>query len=348
MKELLSFSGLTTKVRAMQKYLISEDAFQRMRQLHSVSEAVEFLRQYPPYEMILRDIPASQMHRAVIEEQLIVTEYEDFQHLYRFAGVRQKEFMRMYFEHFEIALLKRSLRYAMAGEAQEGRFAGVYQFFERYSHLNLKKLEQADSLEHFVEATRGSQYFEILKLLYEQGNRRLIDYESASDMRYFRNMWEKNSKVMDKADRKIIERTLGAKIDILNLSWIYRAKKYYEMTETEIFALLIPIRYKLKREEIQAMVSAPDLASLRQLLLRSHYGRIPERVLEKNDAPKIWLQSLIEQTYRSSYQKNPYSIACLDTYFYLKEREIRRIITTIEEIRYGVNQTIYEKGGTVI
>ena len=35
-------------------------------------------------------------------------------------------------------------------------------------------------------------------------------------------------------------------------------------------------------------------------------------------------------------KSDPYSIAALNSYLYFKEKEIRRIITTLERIRYGV------------
>lgn len=381
MGELLSFSGITTKVRAMQKYLISDADFGRMRQLDTVPEAVAFLRQYPPYESILKDIPEERLHRAVIEDQLSLSEYRDFVRLYQFAGVEQKRFLNLYFEHFEIAVLKRCLRFAAAGERPiQGEMAAagltpqevqgltmpggladktvqteqfqssltqVADFFARYSKLDLQKLLYADSLADFVEATAGSQYYDILHLLYEQGDRRLIDYESAIDMRYFRNMWEKNSRDLPKADREIMEQTLGSRIDMLNLSWIYRSKKYYTMAEAEIFALLIPIRHKLKKEEIREMVTAADLDGFWQLVRRSYYGRVSGKLLGDTVSMERWLTEVLEKIYRSSYQKQPYSIACLNTYFFLREQEIKRIINTIEEIRYGVNKTIYEKGGGV-
>ena len=35
-------------------------------------------------------------------------------------------------------------------------------------------------------------------------------------------------------------RDRGSKIDLLNLQWIYRAKKYYNMKPADIYLLLMP------------------------------------------------------------------------------------------------------------
>ena len=41
---LLSYSGITTKVRAMESHLITDRQFGEMSTLESVSDAVEYLR----------------------------------------------------------------------------------------------------------------------------------------------------------------------------------------------------------------------------------------------------------------------------------------------------------------
>ena len=49
-------------------------------------------------------------------------------------------------------------------------------------------------------------------------------------------------------------RDRGSKIDLLNLQWIYRAKKYYNMKPADIYLLLIPIHYKLSTDQVKEMV----------------------------------------------------------------------------------------------
>ena len=49
---LLSYSGITTKVRAMESHLITDRQFGEMSTLESVSDAVEYLRRLPAYGRI--------------------------------------------------------------------------------------------------------------------------------------------------------------------------------------------------------------------------------------------------------------------------------------------------------
>ena len=52
---------------------------------------------------------------------------------------------------------------------------------------------------------------------------------------------------------------MAKKFDMLNLQFILRSKRYYRMEPAAIYAQLIPVNYKLKKEEITAMVEPPAM-----------------------------------------------------------------------------------------
>ena len=70
----------------------------------------------------------------------------------------------------------------------------------------------------------------------------------------------------------------GNKFDLLNLQWIYRSKQYYHMTAADIYALLIPVNYKLHKKDIAALVEAETMTAFESLLDRTYYGRRYEKL----------------------------------------------------------------------
>ena len=60
---------------------------------------------------------------------------------------------------------------------------------------------------------------------------------------------------------------------MLNMTWIYRAKKYYQLTEAYIYTLLIPVTYKLHDSDIRKMVTASDEKALEDAVEATYYGR---------------------------------------------------------------------------
>ena len=97
--------------------------------------------------------------------------------------------------------------------------------------------------------------------------------ETALDMLYFRSMWKIKDKYLSRNEQRIIAKCFGARMDMLNLQWICRSKRFYQLEPGEIYAMLIPIQLHLTRKEINRMVEAEDLDILYGLIRASWYGR---------------------------------------------------------------------------
>lgn len=74
---------------------------------------------------------------------------------------------------------------------------------------------------------------------------------------------ERAEEDFEKSDLELFMRDRGSKIDLLNIQWIYRAKKYYNMKPADIYLMLIPIHYKLSTELVKDMVEAWESRSLK-------------------------------------------------------------------------------------
>ena len=136
-------------------------------------------------------------------------------------------------------------------------------------------------------------------------------------------MWKERKGNWDKKDKEMLTKELGAKIDLLNLQWIYRAKKYYHMLAPDIYTLLIPIQHKLSNQEFKDLVEAPS-------------------VEEYEFGEQVQIESIVnecvEHILTIAYRNHPYSLASIQQYLFLKEEEIYKITTALECIRYGLSQ----------
>ena len=63
MGSLIHYSGISTKIRAMERWRIKPEQFEQMAALESVPEAVRFLRSLPPYEKIFSGVEDKELHR---------------------------------------------------------------------------------------------------------------------------------------------------------------------------------------------------------------------------------------------------------------------------------------------
>ena len=53
MGSLITYSGIATKVKAMERWRIKDEQFKEMASLETVPEAVEYLRRFLPYREII-------------------------------------------------------------------------------------------------------------------------------------------------------------------------------------------------------------------------------------------------------------------------------------------------------
>ena len=336
MGSLLTYSGLTTKVKAMERHLLSQQDFLHLASMESVAQAVEYLKRLPAYEDVFSGIEDASLHREGIEQLLAFSLYRDFAKLYRFSSLTQRKFLDLYFMHYEISILKQCLRHAMGHEKTPLHLSITKDFFHRHSRLDLERLSSAETLPDFLTGLEGSPYYKLLSHFANMENPSLFDFEMQLDLLYFKNIWKVKDKYIPKSEQDILTQCFGSKLDLLNIQWVYRSKKYYQMDAASIYPFLIPNHYKLKKAQLQKLVQASAMDEFFSILKTTYYGSLPfSDVNEQPDLEALY-KKVLYRIHSVTVKKDPYSIASLNSYLYFKEEEINQIITAIECIRYGL------------
>ena len=156
----------------------------------------------------------------------------------------------------------------------------------------------------------------------------------ALDLYYFSLIWKVRKKLFSGKDLEQITNAYGEKFDMLNLQFIFRSKRYFSMAPADIYALLIPMNYKLKKEEIRAIVEAATYEESQQLFRKTYYGKKYEHLSAHN--LEEFYNYMLRSTLEKEARRDPYSVAMLYSYMYHKEHEVNRLTIAIECIRYGV------------
>ena len=334
MKGLMSYSGLTTKIRAMQSRLLKDENFREIVELPNVPAAVTYLKQQPSYAPILNTAGDAELHRGDIEKVLRQSVYHDFAKLYSFANLKQRQFLSMYFMRYEIYFLKVCLTNIFDHRNVPLDLSAFEAFFTKHSRLNFQLLTASRTPEEFRANLKGSIYYEPLAAIEAMDHPTLFDYEMTLDLFYFQLLWKKREKIVGKGETKGLTRILGSKFDMLNIQWIYRCKRYYHMDSAAIYALLIPVNYQMNSRKIQEMVEADSLETLDGLIRKSYYGRHYQEFTEKT------LESLYAEIMKhilsTESRQHPYSVTTIYSYLYHKEHEVDRIIIALECVRYRI------------
>lgn len=335
MSSLFEYSGIATKIRAMKSRLLTDDEYLKIAELKNVAEIAEYLRNKPGYKKLLKDVNIQNLHRGQLEEIISLVTYKDFESLYCFANHNQRKFLQIYVERFEIKLLKNCMTDLFSrGEIQESSLQNK-EFFDKNTKLNLDKIKMAKDMHSFIESLKETNYYKPLRQIEISVRSELQDYETMLDFFHFSTLWKSKEKILNRKDSDLITKEYGSKFDMLNIHWIYRAKHYYKMMDSEIYSIIIPFNYKLRKEEIISLVEAENMDEFEKVLGTTHYGkRFPE--LKTENIEEMY-RYILKQTLQQDAKKNPYSIAVIYSYLYHKEHEISRLIVEIECVRYDVD-----------
>ncbi len=345
MGNLLEYSGIVTKIRAMNSKLLTPAQFQEIANLNSVLEIVDYLKKNTSYADVLETLTEEQLHRGNIEKVLIQSLYNDYTKIYRFCGQKQRRFMKLILKNYEVDLINYCLRIVINHYKHPFDLDYKKPFFDRYSQISIEKLITSRTTDELIENLKGTEYYAPLKKLKDAQNVTLYDYNLALDLYTFTSTWREQKKVLKKDDLELFIRDRGSKIDLLNLQWIYRAKKYYNMKPADIYLLLIPIHYKIPMDLIKEMVEAPGLDEFQTAVARTTYAR--HYTFQENLTIEQMYSECLHYLYTVDVRRNPYSIAAVNTYLFVKEEELKKLTTAIECVRYGLSpdETLAYVGG---
>nr|WP_288859389.1 V-type ATPase subunit [uncultured Faecalicatena sp.] len=345
MGNLLVYSGIVTKIRAMEAKLLKPEQFEEIANLHNVPEVVSYLMEHTSYTDILEEIDDTRLHRGDIEKVLVESLYRDYTKIYRFCSLEQRKFLHLYIKRYEIDLINYCFRIVINHYAEPFDINYKKPFFDRYSQISIEKLITSRTTDELVENLKGTEYYEPLRRLRDGRAVTLFDYDLTLDLYYFSSLWKERKKVLKKKELEIFTRDCGSKIDLLNLQWIYRAKRYYDMAPADIYSILVPIHYKISMELIKELVESSNkeefYAAMRKTAYSRHYDFAQKLTIEQMYAECLY------HLYTVDRRRNPYSIATINTYLFMKEEELKKLTTAMECIRYGLtpSETLAYVGG---
>ncbi len=336
MSGLISYSGITTKIRAIRGKMLKQEQFLELAECRSVAEVLEYLKGTEAYQELFVTMDSEDVHRGNIEKLLKKSYYSDYEKLYRFADVEQRKYLDLFFKKFELTFLKACLRNICRTNSEDRSDKEISGFLQKHSKLDMAALQSETTMEGFVEKLRRTEYYDSLKRVLAGDRRTLFDYEAALDLLYFTRFWKEKSKSFKGIDAQVLDRSFGYKIDILNMQWIYRSKRYYQLSDAEIYSFLLPITYRLTKQDLARMVEAADAKSFLTAISRTTYYKLYPKI--SGETLEDMYIYLLDNVHDSDGYKHPYSVAILNSYLYRKEYEINKIITIMECIRYSVDK----------
>lgn len=329
------FDAISAKLRAMNSVSLEERDYEVLLQKKSVGEVCAYLKNNTGYRDMLSDINESKIHRRELELIIDRKVKDEYIRLYRFVGLYDRKTLKFIFIRAEIEFIKHCLRYMLSNETDEDiNLEGwVTPFFREHTSLDVDAVAKAKTYDDFVNACKNTMYYSVLKRVSAK-DATLFSLAMMLDGFYYKNMWESIQRYVSKDGVAPFKEYIGTSIDLLNILWIYRSKKYYDTPNEIIYTYIIPVRHRLTQDMITNMIEAENADGVILQAAKTKYKNLFEE-LGKDSFVEENYKKILYKTARKIHRNAPESMAAVYAYFYMRETEVGNITTIIEGIRYN-------------
>lgn len=326
------YEALTTKVKAMYGKRLRYADYMRMAQMGSVSDISADLRQHPVWGGAAGRVEeGGRFGRARLEAALREQIREEYMRLTAFIPQKDRALMDFPVLRSELDGLLFTLARLQAGRIKE--VEPLPTRFILQSGTDEKALPLCTDYEGLLDAARKSIYYdELLRLRPTEGG--LPDYtlaESRLFSVYYRHMLDVARKRYEGDARRLVQRTLGTQVDLMNIMHILRLKRFFPDTD-DFVTVLFPFYYKLKPEQVRAMCAAEDVQGVLSIAAGTPYGA----ALRNTDVAgldRIYDETLFRLS-RRQLMMGKASIYSAVAFLNLRELEMKELVTVIETVKY--------------
>ncbi|MDR1649124.1 MAG: V-type ATPase subunit [Synergistaceae bacterium] len=295
----------------------------------------------------------------------VLAEGMTFRH---YANLGDRKMLDLWLESFDVALIKNHLQFSM-NEAEGERLSpdrilGIVSDF-RLTLVDQEKLLSGSSLRDLLASVRRDSLREALfegippgsgSAFAERGpefQKTMFALGMILDRCYFDSLYAAASALSGEEGR-MMRVLVGTRIDLLNLYWIYRARRFFGMPPEEALTLILKARYRVNFELLTKAAFAPPSA-FASTLEGTPYAAVfggPEVPRESQEetasgegaalrevAVECRLYKLLLAVANRIFMSGTLGFQNVAAYLTLREFEVRDIIAIVETVRYGFDKS---------
>lgn len=344
MSNVIQYAGVNAKVKAMLGKMLSDADYEKLINKRAVQDIFDYLYNHTTYKDYLSQLAGKEIHRRPFELILKKSFINDYEKIYRYLTGNIRHFFKFLFAKFEIEDIKMLLRTILV-EHDEDYLRENLLYLGVYTDIPVSRLTGITTYQDLLDVFRNTSYYATLKRFeerYKQDNN-LFPVEMTLDFNYFTEL-AKLAEKLSRDDYIIIKDLLGTQVDLINIHWIYRIKKFYNLSYEELLNYTLPYHYRLTADELKRMAQLEDADDIFDFLSDTEYNSLFSTIVKDKSIlfEKYFLSYLLKRSYHVKI-KGSFNIGVIAAYLFIKEYEIRDIITIVEGVRYSLKSDVIRK-----
>ncbi|MDR1874361.1 MAG: V-type ATPase subunit [Synergistaceae bacterium] len=348
----------TAKARARRATLLRDEDYRRLLEQPTVGDIAVELKK-TSYASVLKNFSLETMHRAELEFLLDAAILEEGLAFRHYMGPDDRKLLNLWLENFDIELFKNHFRLQMkTGELEHADITRLFDLAD--FHLTLVDREKLfagaawrDILGSVKKESLRAALMEIIPEGYDMSGtedgaafQKMAFAMGMTLDRYYFDSLSTAAGAMGGSEGGMMKMLVGTRVDLMNLYWIYRGRRFFNMLPEEALTLVTKVRYHVDFQMLTRAAFA-DPAAFSSVLRDTPCGRVFD--VEEKDAALRELQ-VEKNIYRALsmavdrvFMSGSQGFQNIAAYLMLKEFEIRDLIAVIEAVRYGFDRGVTER-----
>lgn len=330
--------AILTKARAMYGKLLTQQQYSEMMKCKTVSEVAGYLKNNTHFSTALQNISESTIHRGQLENLLRKSLFDQYARMYRYLVDNSRSLFYYIIVKEEIREILRMVLLLKADNAKSF-IIDLPGFLINKTNIDLLAVARATNFDELVLALKGTDYEEILNKFRPTPEKPEINYvacEHSFYEYYNKSLFNAIKTKYRGQEQKDLLALLSVETELLNLSHIYRAKCYRNISKAEAVSRIYPYYYKMRAKDFNELLDIEGVPTLKEFIDKTPYGKYFTSV----ELPYIENYTTRILNYACSYKIHFTSYASVAFYSYVmvSQVEFNNVINIIESIRYGVSE----------
>lgn len=331
---IMKYANIHAKLKGMYAKRLKESDLQELIHQDNLKSVIIILKA-KNLELNELDENARRIQIETILDKILITDIIKIQ---RLLGKKDREIFSRFIEKYKIRCIKDVFRKLYSKTIIHYNPESI-KIWTKSIFKEIHGIQDVETIEEFIDKLKYTPYQKIFEDLnneedkIEQAN--IFEVENKMDKMYL-------NRLMDISENKNnrLESMISKKVDLMNLLWIYRLKKYYNFSEEKLKEIFVnQEKYNNSKLEIKQFLSLENDTEILEMFETKSYIK----KYEKNLSLEQNINRYLYKEYQKIFRSQVFDISSICAYINLIEMENTDIIRIIEGIRYKLSKEEIQK-----
>ena len=321
---LIKYPNINAKLKAMYANRLTKENINDMIKQNNIKNVVLLLKSKSD---IFKNSEEN-IDRLEIEKLLDESLINDIIKIKKLLNKEDNKLFDLFLRQYEIKCVKSILRKLYSEDKTNDIIVENVKMWTNTLFNEIKGMETIENFDDFFKAIERMDHYRFIKKYQNQENINIFEIENEIDKLYFEELYDSIK------FNKNLKNIVGSEIDLLNIEWIIRIKKFYNFDKQRLLNILIDRYYKIKPGTLTNIIEKNSFDDINSILSKTYYKDI---FSSENDFEGTTDTYLYKINYKT-FKEDSISLAYIVAYINLVDYENNDIINVVEGIRYNLDK----------